>query len=137
MTEEYRRWIEQWLDQNRAYGKCHEGVKAMKEAFPELIAVPGHVSCDWGLRDHWWLTDPNGNVVDPTVSQFGVVFSYQPWKPGDEVRVGKCMNCGSEIWRSVQTLDPPPKKECICNETCSDEFEAYLEDELKSAHDAK
>lgn len=129
MTEEYRKWVEQWLDQNRALGRCQEATTAMVEAFPELTIVPGHVSCDWGQRAHWWLTDPNGNIVDPTVSQFDVVFSYHPWKPGDEVRVGKCMNCGDEIWRSVQVLDPPPKRECICGEDCYTEFTAYLASE--------
>ncbi len=129
MTNEYEQWIEQWVADNRAYGQCQEATTAMVEAFPELTIVPGRVSCDWGQRAHWWLTDPNGYIVDPTVSQFGAVFSYHPWKPGDEVRVGKCMNCGDEIWRSVQVLDPPSKNECICNKNCADEFEAYLREE--------
>lgn len=128
MLSSYTIWIEQWLAENRAYGNCQAACTAMAEAFPELTTVPGHVSCDWGYRAHWWLTDTDGNIVDPTVSQFGVVFDYCPWKPGDEVRVGKCMNCGDEIWRSVQVLDPPPKQECICSDECKVSFAKYMED---------
>lgn len=126
MKDHYRAWIDAWLEENRAYGGCIEASILMAECFPELEVVKGHVYCDWGKRGHWWLVTPDGEIVDPTVSQFGVVFEYEPWKPGDEVRVGKCMNCGDEIWEVVDRLEDI-KEKCICSKQCHEAFQAYLE----------
>ncbi len=130
MTEEYRQWIANWLSTNNPYSKCAEAVTAMHEVFPNLTVVKGHADTDWGRRAHWWLVTPTGEVVDPTASQFGAVFAYDPWKPGDKAQVGTCMNCGDEIWKPLQTLDEEPKRECICSTRCSDAFATYLNSEM-------
>ncbi len=125
----YNEWIAQWLLTNRAYGNCARAAQEMAETFPELKVVPGHVECDWGRRSHCWLATKDGSVVDPTVTQFGVVFEYDAWKPGDEIRVGKCMNCGDEIWKAVDSLDGPSQRSCMCSDECARSFEAHLNGE--------
>ncbi len=120
----YTEWIVSNVPEHKdAYGKCASVVKAMAEAFPELRVVKGHVFTTWGKRAHWWLTTPNGTIVDPTVRQFEAVGEYEPWVPGDEVRVGKCMNCGDEIWKVLETLDKDPGNPGIC----SSEWREYLD----------
>ena len=103
MKPEYQRWITEYLVRigGEPLGKCQEACKEMVTAFPELKKIRGHVHCPWGKRAHVWLEDTEGKIVDPTSSQFPYIFKYEVWKPGDEVRVGKCMNCGNEIWKSV------------------------------------
>ena len=95
----------------------------MVKQFPELTIVKGHVEdLQWGRRSHIWLKTAEGEIVDPTVAQFPSVMEYEEWEPGDEVRVGKCMECGEEIWRSVQTLDvedPGCRRPYFCSEECS------------------
>jgi hypothetical protein len=96
----------------------------MVKAFPELTIVKGHVeTLEWGRRGHMWLRMADGTIVDPTASQFPGILEYDEWKPGDEVRVGACMNCGEDIWRSVQTLDTEPYNPMVCSEECSVELE--------------
>jgi hypothetical protein len=58
-----------------------------------------------GKRGHVWLVNPDGDVVDPTRGQFPGDITYEPWEPGDEVRVGTCMQCGAGIWRKVPSLE--------------------------------
>ncbi len=130
MKEKYSTWIKDWLSKNNPYGKCHETSAEMAETFDDLEIVKGHVQTDWGKRSHCWCVDPDGNIVDPTRSQFGFVSEYDPWKPGDEVRVGKCLNCGNEIWEAVQDLDKSPIRS-VCGKKCEDEFEAYLNEEME------
>jgi hypothetical protein len=61
-------------------------------------------------------------IIDPTVTQFlcpGFV-DYVEWLAGDEVRVGKCMNCGEDIWKQVMDLrDSGANKETFCSEECA------------------
>lgn len=121
----HQEWIEDWLSKNHALGRCEEASKEMAAAFDDLTIVKGHVYCAWGKRGHWWLTTSDGTIVDPTASQFVALFSYEIWKPGDEIRIGKCMNCGAEIWESVQSIDRDYRKE-LCGEFCAREFEEYM-----------
>lgn len=126
---DYNSWIAQWLSNNQALGACQQAVTEMAKAFPELTIERGHVMCPapWGLRAHWWLVDPKGNIVDPTASQFPGIFAYEPWTPGDEVRVGKCMNCGCEICEALESIDRAPEPKSICSPECHQDFAAYLE----------
>lgn len=126
MTVEHRQWISAWLSTNNPYGRCAKAVQEMHAAFPDLTIVKGHAETDWGRRAHWWLATATGEVVDPTARQFGAVFGYDPWKPGDEAQVGTCMNCGDEIWKPIYTLDEEPKSECICSERCHTAFTTHL-----------
>lgn len=117
----YREWIDDYSDRKEGVllGKCAEATKEMVAAFPELTRVPGHVYGTWGKRAHWWCETADGQVVDPTVGQFPDPFlEYERWIPGDEVRVGKCMNCGREIWRALQTLEEEPPRESFCDAMC-------------------
>ena len=130
-----------WIDGYRAkhddkmHGKCIEATKAMQESFPELKIVKGHVYCPhpWGKRSHAWCVTPRGDIVDPTKSQFPGIFEYEAWRPGQEVRVGKCMNCGDEIWEAIETLDEEPARKSICSKACTESFEEYLNEERRGA----
>lgn len=110
----------------QCYGQCQTAVTAMHKAFPELRIAKGHVYTSWGMRAHWWLVNKDDEIIDPTARQFPALFGYEEWKPGDELRVGKCVNCGEEIYRAVQSLDDV-KQESICSATCHAAYSKYLE----------
>ena len=117
MMEKYAAWIAAYLVEKNGmvYAGCKPAVEAMVKAFPELKAVPGHVWVPaWGKRGHWWCATEDGEILDPTASQFPGISAYEPWKPGDEVRVGKCMNCGDELWAPIQRLEETPATRSFC-----------------------
>lgn len=96
--EAYRCWIEEFVRTERLLGNCKTACEKMKVAFPELRIALGHVhDAAWGKRGHFWCVTPNNQIVDPTAAQFPALLSYEEWKPGDEVLVGKCMNCGAQL----------------------------------------
>lgn len=105
-------------------GRCREASEAMLARFPtELRLVRGHVECPrpWGRRAHWWLVDPDGEIVDPTAGQFELgILRYDEYAEGDDLRLGRCMHCGSEIW------GPPHSRTRIdtqfCDEACRHDF---------------
>jgi|WetSurMetagenome_2_1015567.scaffolds.fasta_scaffold31626_9 hypothetical protein len=100
----------------------------MNKVFPELKVVRGHVmDLQWGRRSHWWLETPTGAIVDPTKSQFPCVIEYEPWTPESLVRLGRCVNCGGDIWRAVASLDEV-HQESVCGPGC----EAILMAEYES-----
>lgn len=120
----YQRWILDYKARTpQLLGRCIEAAAEMREAFPELREIRGHVWCQWGKRGHVWLQAPDGAVVDPTREQFPGPIDYEPWKPGDEVRTGKCMWCGDDIWRAVDTLDEDHSGECACSPECERELQ--------------
>ena len=119
MKLEYQKWIDEYLTRiEYPLGKCREACKEMVKAFPELKEIRGHVHCQWGKRAHLWLETDCGEIIDPTASQFPSIYQYEVWKPGDRVRVGKCMNCGEEIWRAVDNLDEDHSYYGPCSEEC-------------------
>jgi hypothetical protein len=84
------------LTQQTAYGKCKETCEEMLKHFPELTLRAGFYECPiWGRREHWWLTDPAGNLIDPTAVQFPSqgIGDYKSLEPDKRPR-GKCPNCG-------------------------------------------
>ncbi len=110
-------------------GRCQAAVDEMVLAFPELKPVPGHV---WvpgeGRRTHWWCTTEDARIIDPTMKQFPAVLGYEPWEPGEEVRVGKCMECGEELWDAAYSLSEPPPHRFFCRadpETGADCMKAF------------
>lgn len=136
MKPQYAAWIADYaLKHERLRALCQSATQEMQTAFPELQRVPGHAhwypvddeGMDEGL-EHWWCVDPEtGEVVDPTVSQFRAPpLRYEPWKPGKEVRIGRCMNCGDDIYCAVKVLgELPPREErppgvssCTCSVEC-------------------
>lgn len=131
LDTKYAEWIEkEYLSRFESHqhvlGRCKEAVEEMVKVFPELISTVGHVEImGWGRRGHWWCVTESGDVVDPTRTQFPMVMAYEPFVPGDDVRVGKCMNCGDEIWKPVQSLSEEPAQECVCGKECENALELY------------
>lgn len=120
MTDQrYASWITDYISRQRGniVGMCRIACEDMRNEFPELVLTAGFVVPG---GEHFWLTAPDGSVVDPTALQFTRIEEYRPFKPGDEVQVGRCMNCGWEIYRSVQTLDGP--RLSVCSDECNDEL---------------
>lgn len=90
--------------------KCSTHVKKFLEKFPELTHQRGWVNSQErqasGARggEHWWCVAPDGSIVDPTLNQF--YFWREPEKlvyrifdpEKDVIPIGKCMNCGMEVW---------------------------------------
>lgn len=128
MNIEHEEWCLNWLVAHGAaesggYGLCREAAEDMAKAFPALKVVRGHVHCLWGKRGHWWCVDPEGNIVDPTVGQFPWVESYEEFHEGDEYRIGKCMNCGEEIWGSSPEA---VHSTMFCGQACESAMAHYL-----------
>ena len=70
--KEYQEWIESYIaDGHRICGECHDVSLRMQAAFPELTLHGGYVRTPLGNDLHFWLTDPDGQIVDPTAAQFG------------------------------------------------------------------
>lgn len=117
IQERYEKWISENI--RESYGKCSEATLRMNEEFPELKRVRGHYYCPiWGEREHWWLVDFEGNVVDPTKSQFPSrgIGHYEPWNEGDPEPTGMCANCGELIYDGNTT---------VCSEQCHREYVAF------------
>jgi len=130
MKHKYKKWIHDYIESlpgvfNPTYGRCQEATAKMAKEFPELTIVPGWAND----HDHFWCVDPKGNIVDPTDQQFIKPIDYVPFTPGDEVCVGKCMNCGESIYKVVQTLSG--YKESICGPKCHNEFANYLDKDME------
>lgn len=126
-AETYNAWIAQYVAaQKSTLGRCRDATAKMVEAFPELRIVLGYVHDGlWGKRGHAWCVDTDGKIVDPTASQFPALLEYDPWKPGDEVLIGKCMECGSQIWEAVESFDEA-RHRSFCDEECEGAFRASL-----------
>lgn len=86
------------------YGMCAEHTLAMQQKFPELVRIRGHYDCPLnGKICHWWLVAPNGEIVDPTVSQFitkGCGAEYIPWNEEKDEPTGKCLHCGELVYKN-------------------------------------
>lgn len=108
-------------------GRCKESAREMSEAFPELILTAGYAHTDRGFGEHWWCKDTDGNIIDPTASQYQAVYEYEEWKPGDEIRIGKCMDCGEGIYKRLQSLTEDVKNRTFCNKRCEKAFRASLD----------
>ena len=100
-------------------GTCKGTTIAMQEKFPELTRVRGHYHCPvWGEREHWWLIDPDGEIVDPTKHQFPTHGDgeYVPWNEGDPEPTGMCPNCGGYAYDG----------NTFCSDECRQAFMADL-----------
>ena len=53
-------------------GTCKEACEKLLGDRPDLRLVRGHYFCPYWDTDneHWWCVDAEGNIVDPTASQF-------------------------------------------------------------------
>lgn len=126
MNQKYADWIAAYLKTTNPYGRCKEACTTMQTVFTELVLVPGYVDTGtWGRRAHWWCVTLEGDVVDPTVSQFpGGVWYYQPYKEGDAMRLGKCMDCGTEIWGASPAH---VYSTSVCDEKCERSLCNYMD----------
>ena|ERR1019366_3033477 len=126
MSPKHAAWIERYVKAHQYLrGLCGPATKEMVEAFPELKRAAGFAD---GV-EHFWCVAPDGEVVDPTGAQFGVcqIIEYSPFKPGDEVRIGTCMECGSPILAAVDTLDNPNHHKTFCDKDCQTSFTTAVE----------
>jgi hypothetical protein len=97
-----------WIRRNVSdpIGKCIEYTEKMAADFPELTIVRGHYHCQyWGVREHWWLIDERGNIIDPTANQYPSQGAgcYTPWSEGNDEPTGKCLNCGAYSYHGSAT----------------------------------
>ena len=112
MKNKYEQWIAENTDD--VIGKCEDVTKEMQEVFPELYRVRGFYHCSPILkREHWWLKDKNGKIIDPTKKQFiSDGGTYEEWNEGAEEPSGKCLNCGDYCYKGSN----------FCKSECYDEF---------------
>jgi hypothetical protein len=98
----YAKWIKENVPE--AYGTCREVTKDMLKVFPHLRRVRGHYHCfSWGDREHWWLEDESGNVIDPTRMQFPSQGCGTYHELSDEPEpTGMCPNCGEYCYDGEQ-----------------------------------
>ena len=124
MKPEYQAWIDAYVstfskDENgqpRTRGSCGHAAKMMILSFCELRRVPGHAFTPVGVSDHWWCETPDGEIVDPTVSQFWPWMpDYSEWPRNEPIPIGKCMNCGMLCYP-----DSPDRN--ACTEQCYKEL---------------
>jgi hypothetical protein len=124
IMSEYDEWIIAYLARTpHVYGQCTSAAREMHEAFPELVEVRGWAN----YREHVWLIDSSGAIVDPTATQFVPPIEYRAFQPGDTVRVGRCMNCGDVIYAEVERLDDSKYARSVCDNDCAAELEASLD----------
>ncbi len=121
----YEQWIAARLQTGAdPFCKCAEWTQDMLQDFPELKRVRGEVTLSSLMtREHWWLEDPEGNVVDPTAAQF-----KQPYYGGASILVycardesqpeptGMCPNCGEYCYEGS----------AMCCRACEISYMAYL-----------
>ncbi len=116
MNKAYADWILENV--TRSYGTCAETTLAMVKAFPELIRVRGHYyDLVWGEREHWWCVAPNGDIVDPTASQFPTAGAghYEASDESQPEPTGRCPNCGDLVYDGGT----------CCSELCHNAYAAY------------
>lgn len=120
MYHKHMEWIMRKLTTDSPQANCAEWTIEMNEAFPELKRVRGHYNClCWGRREHWWLIDKFGAIVDPTVTQFPtppLSDTYEPWEEGAPEPTGKCLNCGDYCFNG----------DYFCCDSCQKETTKYM-----------
>lgn len=119
---DYAAWISGYVLRRKSLrGMCLSAAREMIEHFPELRLARGFF-CG---GEHAWCVAPDGSVVDPTRAQYPVDWKdvYEEFRPGDTVRVGRCMNCGEGIYVEVDSLDNPAHARSFCDASCAYDFE--------------
>lgn len=125
MEQRFADWIAKHV-QGTGYGVCNHYTKLMGKVFPELRRARGFYFCSsWGRREHWWLVTLAGEIVDPTAAQFpsrgcGVYRELTDEEVEREVPIGRCANCGDDIYSWSECVNT------VCSKTCAFEYDAYL-----------
>lgn len=105
----YRRYIAGLkLTEKSAYGRCEFVCKVMVEKFPELNLIRGYYwDVEWGKREHWWITDLEESIIDPTAIQFPSkgIGHYEPWLAYSREPTGKCPHCGEYCYNHETVHD--------------------------------
>lgn len=116
MKPEYKEWIDNRIKTYAdAYGYCDKIVSEMILAFPELRRAYGRTFDGlWGPRWHAWCVTPDGEIVDPTVSQFPDHLGGYKEIAETQLPVGVCANCGEEYYTYYDGT--------VCDESCGNAF---------------
>lgn len=133
---------------------CGTYAKRFTEKFPELKEQPGFIApMGWkGVTkgsEHIWCVKEDGTVVDPTLEQFywAAVDHIEPVyhnldKENDIIAIGKCMNCGFEIYGTYNQLMEEGRQELCADvldpetgtieQSCASEYEQAMRREMRS-----
>jgi len=124
----YKSWIEEnYGTLEASMGRCKEACEHMKSVFPELQITNGFVTLAFvgAPQMHWWLKDPEGNIVDPTKYQYCTpAIEYEEINddhPARNYRRAKCMNCGEYYYEIGPVMH---------NAQCEKEFTDYLNKDI-------
>lgn len=140
MKELYKKWIDDYelSHPTGVHGCCLTATVMLRDAFPELERVFGHVYIaeDNYRHPHWWCVDPKTkDIVDPTSMQFTILV-YQDHAEMDDA-IGKCYTCAKNIYVSMGSdLN-------YCSQKCADKrghgemFKPFLGEETLSAKQAR
>lgn len=105
-------------DYRRYRGKCKETCDRILKYLPKLTLVRGHYYCvPWGtVEPHWWLTWPDGRILDPTKLQFPCAGTghYEPFDG-----IVSCSNCGKEMPEEEASFE---SNYCFCSSRCYGAF---------------
>ena len=96
--------------------QCLEFSKKFAEKFG-LKVVPGFYEINDYPHEHWWCVDDNGQVIDPTATQFSKGGTYSPHSEGKhKARIGACPECGTDLFEGDGDF---------CGEECFDSYVRY------------
>ena len=133
IDSDYSRWIQENIpivgEKGKTLydvrGKCKEFAERMMKEFPELVLQAGfYHDAVWGKEQHWWLSDGEGNIIDPAASQFPTKGTGEYEHISEEERpIGKCANCGELCY-------PGAPSDSLCSEKCHITYVAYVNGEI-------
>jgi len=125
MLNKYKQWIDTYYGTyTDALGRCKEACTEMKRKFPELTVTNGFVSSAWeeNNREHWWLKDLEGQIIDPTRMQYRNIEPIE-YEEIDDNHIARqkprkhCPNCGGYFYSDGY----------LCSEKCEKEYTDYIE----------
>jgi len=106
MKRKYKDWIKKNI-LDSADGLCLEWSSLMVQKFPELKLIEGDVRLSDGSHDgHFWCTDPDENIIDPTACQYdGKIVEYIFQKI--PTPTGSCKVCGEKTYYNFPCCSVP------------------------------
>jgi hypothetical protein len=126
MKQEWLNWIDSYPGQKilRSREVCNE----MREEFSGLHLVQGYIDVGYGRPlHHWWLVSKEGEIVDPTTSQYPPILRYEEWDETSPPSSGRCLNCKSFTFDGSH----------FCNQGCEKQFSERMKNLNKIAGSAK
>jgi hypothetical protein len=126
MKKEYEEWINKYVAENNGNVeyRCASASAEMIKHFPELKRERGWVFAKMAHElmpyehQHWWCSDAEGNVIDPTASQFVYLSNYEIYNEEKHgpLPTGKCHDCGEYVYNNAS----------FCDEVCESRTMIYL-----------